>query len=175
MNTLRNIGKLLTTSVLAGVFASAIMLGIGRLHATVGTVPPAAGGFALVDIQWLLGIVGGVNWTYQNGIVAKASGTQLTCTVLPSNVYLLSVDTVVTNNDSVCLPFATAGANINVANQGAATLAIFGQAANNPGTSPAAADTINGTAGSSSYTMTTNTNVECFAATVGKWKCVKGS
>jgi hypothetical protein len=175
MNTLRNIGKLLTTSVLAGVFASAIMLGVNILRGATGIPPQGNAGFALVDNQWLLGVASGQNATYQSGITAHAGGTQAACLALPANIALFEVDTVASNGDSVCLPFAIAGnTGIQIANAGTQSLSIYGQAANNISVSPAVPDTINGTAGSSAYTLAANNNVDCFAAVNGKWKCVKG-
>jgi hypothetical protein len=155
-------------NMLVGALITAAVSGA---YAVVGT-PPGTGP-ALIDGAWLNGLASGVNFTFQSGITAKAGGVQATCTLLPPNTYLISIDTVASTNDSVCLPFSVAGTNLSIANTGAQTLAIFGQAANNPlsGT----ADTINATAGSSAYTLTTNTNAECFAVKNGAWKCVKGS
>ena len=175
MTTLRSFGRLLGMSALAGVFAAAIMTGVGRLQAAFGTPPQGNAGFALVDNQWLVGLASGLNFTYQSGVTAKASGTQATCTVLTSGVYQISVDTVGSSGDSVCLPFANAGVNVQIANNSSTTLNIFGQAGNNPSVSPAAADTINNTAGSSAYQLTTQQNADCFVAKNGAWRCVKGS
>lgn len=144
---------------------------VGSAFAVVGT--PPINGFATVDGNWLNGLAGGQNATFQSGIVAHAGGTQAACFNLPVGVYYMQIDTVATTGDSVCLPFAAAGTNVQIRNNGANTVNIFGQSANNPLTG--AADTINGTAGSSAYSPTTQQSADCFVAKNGSWSCVKGS
>jgi len=162
LKTIRDmlIGALVTASVSAAL--------------AVGFAPGPGDGPELIEGRWAYGIVQGVNWTYQNGITAHAGGTQAACLSLTPGIYLYEVDTVASGNDSICLPFAQQGYNFSIRNAGAQTLAIYGQAANNQAVTPAAADTINGTAGSSSYTLAANNNVECFAAKNGAWSCTKG-
>lgn len=134
---------------------------------------PPGGGFVMPDTAWLLGLAGGTNFTFQSGITARASGTQATCVNLTPGVYLYEVDTVASTNDSVCVPFAQAGSNINIRNAGAQTMAVFAQPNTNLLT--ATTDTINGTTNTSAYTVPSNNTVECFAAKNGTWSCVKGS
>jgi hypothetical protein len=153
------------------VLGAIVAASIGAVMAATGQTPVP--GFQTPDGTWLLGIAGGQNFTYQYGITAHAGGTQAACTNLVPGIYLYEVDTVATTGDSVCLPFAIAGTNFSLRNAGTGTLDIYGQPNNNLATG--AADTINGTAGSSAYTITNNTNVECFAAKSGVWSCVKGS
>lgn len=158
------------------MLAGAIVFAIGAAFAASGTAPLFNTGYQLIDGQWLLGIAGGTNYTYQYGIVAHAGGGQASCTVLPPGVAMLSIDTVATSGDSICLPFATQGTDINFANNSSTTLGVYGQAANNPATG--AADTINNVAGSTNYgsaNVTTQKNVECFAPKNGQWRCVTGS
>lgn len=155
-------------NMLVGAFMAAA---VGAACAAVGFAPVP--GFQTPDGTWLLGLSGGTNYTYQSGIVAHAGGTQAACLVLPAGIAMVSVDMVASSGDSVCLPFAVAGTNMQIANNSATTLNIFGQAANNPLT--AAADTINNTVGSSAYSPTTQQNVECVAAKNGAWRCMKGS
>jgi hypothetical protein len=163
LKTIRDMlmGALVTASVTAAL--------------AVGIAPGPGDGPELIEGRWAYGIVQGVNWTYQSGITAHAGGTQAACLSLTPGVYLYEIDTVASSNDSVCLPFAQQGTNFSIRNAGAQTVAIYGQSASNPAVSPAAADTINGTAGSSSYTVAANNNVECFAAKTGSWSCVKGN
>jgi len=137
------------------------------------TGQPQVQGFQTPDGTWLLGLAGGQNFSYQFGIVAHAGGTQAACTVLPAGIAFMSVDTVASSGDSVCLPFAVAGTNIQIANNSSTTLNIFGQAGNNPLTG--AADTINNTAGSTNYSPTTQQNVECVSPKNGVWRCMKGA
>ena len=156
------------------MLAGAIVFAVGAAFATVGTAPLFNTGYQLVDGQWLLGLASGSNYTVQYNIVAHAGGGQSACTPLPPGIAFYSVDTVVSNNDSVCLPFASAGTDIQIANNTAQTLGIYGLSANDPATG--VADTINGTAGSSVYSSTTNQhNVECFVAKAGGWRCVAGN
>lgn len=158
-------------NVLNMLMGMIICAAISTAFAVVGT-PPIAGP-ALQDGVWLQGLAGAQNFTFQSGIVAHAGGTQAACLNLPIGIAFIQVDTVASSGDSVCLPFAVAGANIQIRNNSATTLNIFGQAANNPLTG--AADTINGTAGSTNYSPTTQQSADCFVAKNGAWSCVKGS
>lgn len=160
-------------NMLAGALIAA---GISAAFA-VGIAPSVNSGFQAIEGRWLLGIVGGQNFAYQSGITAHAGGTQAACLSLTPGTYLYEVDTVASANDSICLPFAQQGTNFSIRN-GAATnaLAIFGQPANNALTS--AADTINGTAGSTEYPsggLAAGSSVECFAAKNGVWSCAHGN
>lgn len=157
------------------VIGAIVVAGIGAAAAVVGT-PPGTGP-ALVDGSWLNGVIGGSNFSYQYGITAHAGGTQAACFVLPTNTYLLEVDTVGTAADSVCLPFAQQGMNLSLRNAAASNaLDMYGQSANNPLTG--SADTINGTAGSTVYPsggLAAGSSVECFAVKNGVWSCVHGN
>jgi len=150
-----------------GVNKVKAMIPVGAAFAVTGN--PPVNGFQTPDGTWLLGLAGGQNYTYQSGIVAHAGGTQAACLVLQTGIAFISVDTVASSGDSVCLPFAVAGSNIQVANNSGTTLNIYGQAANNLLTS--AADTINGVAGSTAIAPTTQQAIECFAAKNGAWRC----
>lgn len=136
------------------------------------TGQPPVQGFQTPDGTWLLGLAGGQNQSYQFGIVAKASGTQTTCTNLAPGIYLNQVDTVASGNDSVCLPFAIAGTNLQVRNNGAQTMAIFAQSGTNIAT--ATTDQINNASNSSSYTVVAQNSADCFSAKNGSWSCVQG-
>lgn len=160
-------------TILNMLVGALICAAMSTAFALVGTPPLNNMGFGMVDANWLNGLAGGQNFTFQSGITAHAGGGQAACLQLQPSIAFYSVDTVATSGDSVCLPFAAAGANIQVANNSATTLNIFGQAANNPLTG--AADTINATAGSSAYQPTTTQNVECFAAKNGAWRCTKAN
>lgn len=159
-------------NILAGALIAA---SVSAAIATIGQVPP--NGFAAIDGTWLNGLAGGQNFTYQYGITAHAGGGQTSCLSLTPGIYLYEVDTVASANDSVCLPFAQQGANLSIRNGATSNaLAIYGQANNNLLT--AAADTINGTAGSTEYPsggLAAGSSVECFAAKNGVWSCVHGN
>lgn len=155
-------------NMLAGAL---IVAGISAAFA-VGVAPSVNSGFQTVEGRWLLGIVGGQNFAYQNNIAAHAGGTQAACLSLIPGTYLYEIDTVTTTGDSICLPFAQQGTNLSIRNAGAQTLDVYGQTNNNPAT--AAADTINGTAGSTAYTAIANNSIECFSAKSGSWSCVQG-
>jgi hypothetical protein len=137
---------------------------------------PPFPGFQAVDGTWLLGLASGQNYAYQSGITAHAGGTQAACLNITPGFAIYQVDTVATNHDSICLPFAIAGTDLNLRNNGAATLSIYGQVNNNATTG--AADTINGTAGSTIYPsgdLASQSSIECFAAKNGAWSCVHGN
>jgi hypothetical protein len=145
--------------VLVGVFA----------HATVGQ-PPGTGP-ALQDGIWLNGLAGGTNHVYQYGITAHAGGTQASAFQLPQNVALIQVSTVATTGDSVALPQCVQGSWLMLSNAGANTLDVYGSPTTNGLT--AAKDTINATAGTSAYTLATNTNAIFFCPTNGAWAAGK--
>lgn len=148
-----------------------VAAGITAAFASVGQMPLP--GFQTPDGSWLLGLGAGVNYTYQYGITAHAGGTQSAALVLPAQYYLLEVDTVATAADSVALPQCLQGTQFFLANAGANTLDVYGNPTTNPITGTA--DTINATAGSTAYTLSTNTNAYFFCAKNGSWKAVKGS
>jgi hypothetical protein len=157
---------------LLNMLAGAIMLGMGAALALTGTAPLPYTGPALQDGLWLNGLAGGLNFLYQSGLTAHAGGGQTACLSITPGFYLYEIDTVATTNDSICLPFATPGFNLSIRNAGAQTLGIYGQSANNALTG--SADTINGTAGSTNYSMIANNSAECFVAKAGVWSCVQG-
>lgn len=158
---------------LLNMLCGAVIFSIASAFAVVGQPPIPATGFGMVDGAWLNGLAGGQNDLFQSGITAHAGGTQAACVSLTPGIQLFEIDTVANSGDSICLPFAAAGTDIQISNAGAQPMSIYGQSANNPIT--AAADTINGTAGSSAYSVTNANNVQCFVAKNGAWKCVKGS
>lgn len=136
---------------------------------TIGTAPSA--GFALVDGVWLRGLAAGANYAVQNGVVAKAGGTQAAATPLSSNYAYIEVDTCATNNDSVALPFASAGKAFSVFNNTASTLAIYASPNTNPLTGTT--DVINRNANATSYTLTTGQTADFFCCKNGTWAAQK--
>jgi hypothetical protein len=151
-----------------GAFVAAA---VSAAFAVVGT-PPGTGP-QLVDGAWLNGLAAGSNFNFQSGITAHAGGGQSVCQNLTPGVYLQQVDTVATTGDSVCLPFAVAGQNLSIRNNGANTANIFAQSATNGVTS--ALDTINNTTNTSAYTLSAQNIVECFVAKNGSWSCARGN
>lgn len=147
-----------------------IAAAVSTAFAVVGTPPGTGPGLA--DGVWLNGLAGGLNQSFQSGITAKASGTQSTCTNLVPGIYLNQVDTVASGSDSICLPFAVAGTNVQVRNNGAQTMAIFAQSGTN--TLTASTDTINNAANTASYTVVAQNSADCFTAKNGSWSCVQG-
>lgn len=141
-------------------------------YAVIG-VPPPTSGSSLIDGTWLNGLASGQNFTVQSGITAHAGGTQAACLQLSTGIYLYQVDTVASGNDSVCLPFAVAGTNLSLRNNGAQTLAIFPQIGVNALT--AVVDQINNTTNTTLYAITAQQSVECFVAKNGSWSCSRGS
>ena len=122
-------------SMLAGaLIVSAVTVAYGY-----GIAPLPYGDEALINQQWLYGLSGGVNYTYQYGITA-AGTTQATAKALPNLVRLFSIDTVGASS-GVNLPTCIQGTALSVYNNTATTLAIYPAVVNNPVT--AAQDTIN--------------------------------
>lgn len=136
-------------------------------------IPPAQQGPALQDGTWLQGIVNGYNRSFVSGLTATASGTQANALVLPANVMIIEVDTVATNGDSVMLPQCVASRVLTIINAGAATLSVYGNNTTNRATG--AADTINGTAGSTAYSLTTLLVANFICAKNGAWKVLKSA
>ena len=155
-------------NMLVGAFMAAM---VGAAFAVVGQAPVP--GFQTPDGSWLLGLAAGSNFSYQYAIVAKASGTQTTCTNIVPGIYLAQVDTVVTGGDSICLPFAVAGTNLNIRNNGAQSMNVFAQAGTNLLT--ASTDQINNITNTSAIAVTAQQIMECFAAKNGSWSCARGS
>ena len=155
---------------LAGVLVASA---VATAFAVTGIAPQSGNSNSLIDGTWLLGLAGGTNLTYQSGITAHAGGTQAACQVLPAGIALVSIDTVSSATDSVCMPFAVAGTDFQFAVNSSNSPNVYGQVANNPLTG--AADTINGTAGSTAYQPAGQKNVECFSPKNGAWRCVTGS
>lgn len=144
---------------------------IGALaHAVVGN-PPGTGP-ALVDGVWLNGLAGGTNYSYQSGITAHAGGGQTAAFQLPAGINMFEVDTVASAADSIALPQCVAGTYIWLRNGTASTsMSVYGSPTANSLT--AANDTINGTAGSSAYTIAGATNGVFFCAKNGAWSAGK--
>jgi hypothetical protein len=96
--------------------------------AVQGNVPQ--NGFSAIDGTWLLGLSGGTNYTYQSGLTA-AGTTQATSTQMPAGIYMLEVDTAVTNA-GVALPQCVAGTQtILYNNTAAANLLVYPSITNN--------------------------------------------
>jgi hypothetical protein len=133
---------------------------VGVAAAAVGTPPGTGPG--LVDGAWLNGLAGGQNYTYQSGITA-AGTTQATATALPTNIYLIEIDTVAAST-GVNLPPCLPGTQMQIYNNGAQTLTIYPAVANNPLT--AAQDTINN---ATSITLASHVATSPACAKAGNW------
>jgi hypothetical protein len=105
------------------MFVGALVAASVGLALAVTGQPPVQG-FQTPDGTWLLGLAGGQNYAYQYGITAHAGGGQTACQNLTPGFAMYQVDTVVTNADSICLPFAIAGTDLNLRNNTAQTLAM---------------------------------------------------
>jgi O-acetylhomoserine/O-acetylserine sulfhydrylase-like pyridoxal-dependent enzyme len=126
---------------------------------TVGKSPVAGSSYALQDGRWLLGVAAGNNRAYQNGITAHAGGTKAAAFQLPANVQLFEIDTVANAGDSVLMPAALQGQIIDIFNNGASNLDIYGR-----GT-----DTINQSATATAYVLTPGQCAHFFCAKNGLW------
>jgi hypothetical protein len=156
-------------SMLIGALAAAA---VSVAMAGIGIAPAPMDGWMLIEGKWLFGVTQGINFTYASGIVAHAGGTQAACFNLPTSIALYEVDTVATTGDSVCIPHGKQGADFSIRNAGAQTLSVYAQSSNNE---LGGIDTINGTAGSTAYSIPANNSAECFAAKTGAWSCAHGN
>lgn len=155
-------------TILHTLMGAVVAASIATAFATVGQAPLSTGP-GLIDGTWLNGLAGGTNNLAQSGITA-AGTNQATAFQLPAQVAMLEVDTAASST-GVALPQCVAGTRLWLRNAGASTLSIYGNATQNSLT--AANDTINGTAGSSAYTILTNTNAVFFCAKNGAWSAGK--
>lgn len=104
-------------------------------------------------------------WGFQSAQTANNT-TQATCTVITQPIVQF---TTVASSGAACLPPATAGRMVFIANEGAQTLQLFGS--NNPVVS-GTQDTINTTAGSSAFAHpATGKLTFCFGEAAGAWRC----
>lgn len=136
-----------------------------------GQVPGT--GFNTTDGTWLNGLANGQNLSFVSGLTATAGGTQALALALPGTATLIEVDTVATTGDSVMLPQCVASRVLTIVNAGAGTLYVYGNSATNRVTG--AADTINGTAGSTAYQMATTIVAQFICAKTGAWKALKSA
>lgn len=132
--------------------------------AVQGVAPVIGGGAALIDQNWLNGLAGGLNYSYQSGITAVGT-TQATATALPSGIMLLEVDTAA-GSTGVALPLCYAGTQFVLNNNGANNITVYPAVANNPTLSPAAQDTINNT---TTLTLNAHTQTAFACAKNGVW------
>ena len=94
----------------------------------VGVVPIAGAGFGMIDQSYALGVAQDRNNTYQTGIAAAVTtGSATGATQLAAGSAFYSIDTSTgTNNDSILLPPALAGMQVQVFNNTANTIDVFG-------------------------------------------------
>lgn len=144
-------------NMLAGAL---IIAGISAASAVVGQRPHS--GFQAVDGLWLQGLAGGQNYDYQSGITA-AGTTQTTAAALPTNIFLIEVDTVASGT-GVNLPTCIPGTQLQIYNNGANTLTIYPAVANDPATG--AQDTINN---ATSITLASHVATSPACAKAGVW------
>lgn len=107
----------------------------------------------------LLASGGGLSTT--TGITAHAGGTQALGVALTSTINLITV--CATGGDSVCLPSAVGGQSIFVCNAGAAACNVFSSNAST-------ADTINGTIGTTAFSLGIGKNAEFISPAAGIWR-----
>lgn len=128
--------------------------------ATYGVSPGT--GMGLVDGTWLTNLAAGNNFLSQSGIAAAGS-TQAGATPVSPGAFLIEVDTVASST-GVSLPFAYSGDAMMIYNNGANTLTVYPNVANNPATG--AQDTINN---STSGSVNSHTAAIFFCAKDGVW------
>jgi hypothetical protein len=149
---------------LAGFLAGFLFFAAGAALATVGIAPNAPSGFAMIDQAWILGVANGQNSSFVSGLTATGS-TQAGALQIAAGIGLIEVDTAAAST-GIALPACVAGTEVSVYNNGASTLTVYPQIANNGLTG--AQDTIQG-ATSLSGGMATNTTNYFFCAKTGRW------
>ena len=137
------------------------------LPAFATTGEPPQQGYELPQGRWLLGVAGGVNFSYQYGITATGT-TQATSTQLPAGQFLLEVDTsTVSTGLGVALPPCMQGTALSLNNNTANTITVYPSIANNPKT--AAQDVIDVGSQATSTTITTYASKIFACAKNGVW------
>jgi hypothetical protein len=126
----------------------------------VGLAP--TNGPQLIDGTFVNGITQGSNQVYQSGLVAAGSA-QATALQLGNLIAVYEVDTTAAST-GVALPAALAGSEISIYNNGANTLTVYPQIANNATTG--SQDTINN---ASSVTLATHVGATYKCAKNGVW------
>jgi len=124
-------------------------------------------GFRLIDGDFVNGLANGQNDGFSNGVIAHAGGGQAACTQLAS-VALISVDTVASGGDSVCLPIASAGTRMWVSNNTATSMNVFASATPNPGNA-AALDKIGTNSNVTATAVGGNSGTWFISAKTGQW------
>jgi hypothetical protein len=119
-------------------------------------------GFEEMEGRYILGIAGGVNASFANGITALGT-TQATAATLPAIARLISVDSVAAGT-GVNLPQAIAGTLINIYNAGANAVLIYPAVRNN---AAGVQDTINTTL--ASISIASHSHAFAFCAENGNW------
>jgi hypothetical protein len=137
---------------------------IGSIFAAYGVGQIPTPGFRLIDGTYILGLAGGVNNIYDNGLIG-AGTNQATSTALPANTALIEFDTVASST-GFQLPFALPGTVIDMYNNGAQTATIYPNVTNNPVSN--AQDTINNGV---STTVASHVQLHCMSAKAGVWGC----
>ena len=130
-------------------------------YAAIGFVPTS--GFQLIDGDWLNGLAGGHNLTFQNGLTAVGTN-QATSLQLADRIAVLEIDTS-SASTGVAMPAALQGVAITVINNTANNITVYPQIANNPVT--AAQDTFNNAA--TSYTLNAHTGSGFTSGKNGLW------
>ena len=131
----------------------------------VTEAPQSGDGFELISGSWLQALSGGQNFRDQS-VVAHAGGTQTPATQIGPNAAVVYVKTVASASDSVKLPAAKKGMIVMVLNGTATNANLYGFNAT---------DTINGTLGSTAFTLTANKAALFFCPADGFWGSIGGS
>ncbi len=148
-----------------------IFTAVGTAFAVTGQPPLTGSGMTLQDSNWLNGLAGGQNFTYQSGLTAVGS-TQATALQLGSGIYLFEVDTSGSGGATgVALPECVAGTVVNLLNNTAYTIDVYPAVANNSALATPAQDVIvvAGSAGTTSTSQTLYSGKTYTCAKTGTW------
>lgn len=159
--------KLLRALRAMGVALGLTIVGAGLAFAVL---PTPDQGLRLTDWFSLQQAITNRNQTGFASLTPGAANTQSTCASVVTP--MVSITTSVANG-SICLPTATGGREVFIANGSGQTVNTF--TSNSPFT-VGTADTINGSPGSTAYTsLTTGKNLHCFTPANGSWFCTAGN
>jgi hypothetical protein len=128
------------------------------------TFVPFDAGVGMIDktaVNLILSQGGNGQGSTISAVTAHAGGTQALGVALTT--CMINISVCATTGDSVCLPVAIGGQSVYIANSGAAPCNVFSSNAST-------ADTINGTAGTTAFSLVNGKNVQAFSVAAGAWK-----
>lgn len=148
-------------AVAASLWATSVLVTPAR-----ATLQVPDQGVRMGDMYSVVNAINNLNQSGSTANITAVGSAQASCVALTQPLNEVATTAASTG---VCLPTAVAGRIVMIWNAGANTLSVYGS--NTPFSAAGTADTINGTAGSSAYSVTTTKSALCFSPANGKYAC----